>query len=91
LPEIGTQDGKDPEDVPIIVKFFDPMGSWRWYAIEGEKEGDDYLFFGLVRGIETELRYFRLSDLTSITGRLPIERDLYFGKHTLAEVLKNPI
>jgi len=38
LPKLRTQDSKDPKDVKIIVKFFDPVGSWTWYAYEGEEQ-----------------------------------------------------
>ena len=69
----------------IHVKFFDPTGSWTWYATEFD--GDD-TFFGLVDGHEKELGYFSLSELQSIKGRfgLGIERDMHFGSgHTIAE------
>ena len=50
---------------------------------------NDFTFYGYVRGIESELGYFRLSELEYITdGRgLGVERDQHFGKHTLAEVM----
>lgn len=52
-----------------------------------EDEVEDVIFFGLVRGFETELGNFSLNELKSV--KLPlglgIERDVYFGKHTLAE------
>lgn len=93
LPKLGTHDGKDPKDVPIHVKFFDPSGSWTWYVTEGEEDDGDVVFFGLVRGCETELGDFSLSELESVRGRLGlgIERDLYFGRHTLAEAMERQI
>jgi hypothetical protein len=93
LPKLGSQDGKDPKTVPIIVKFFHPCSSYTWYASEGEKlENGDWEFFGLVRGHENELGYFRLSELQEVKVRgLSIERDMYFGDHTLAEALKEQI
>lgn len=78
----------------IIVKFFTPWSNWTWYVIEGEMEvgdnGTDWLFFGLVEGHETELGYFRLSELESLVGPwgLKVERDLYFGDKTLNDVRK---
>ena len=86
LPELYANDQKKAEDTPVIVKFFDPTGSWTWYATEFD--GKD-TFFGYVRGFDNELGYFLLSELESIRGHLGlgIERDLYFGKHTLAEVI----
>jgi hypothetical protein len=94
LPKLYSQDGKSKEDVKVIVKFFDPTGSWTWYVTEGEQREDgDWEFFGLVSGFEAELGYFTLRDLerakAGFTGlqALPIERDLHFGfNHTLAEV-----
>lgn len=90
MPRLYTNEKKKPEDTPVIVKFFDPTGSWTWYATEGEQKDGDYLFFGFVRGFENELGYFSLNELKSVKGPLGlgIERDLYFGKHTLAEVME---
>jgi hypothetical protein len=60
-----------------LRKFFDPVGSWTWYATEGspvDEEGYydtnkpkvDYLFFGLVVGFEKELGYFSLTELQTL-------------------------
>lgn len=79
LPALGSQDGKNPNDVKVVVKFFDPTGSWTWYATEGEKTGeviqegafkgeDDYKFFGYVKGFEGELGYFTLGQLSTAKG-----------------------
>ena len=76
--EIGSQDGKDFGEHICIVKFFDPTGSWTWYATEFD--GKD-IFFGLVDGFELEWGSFSLTELKSIKGMfgLGIERDLYGG------------
>jgi len=70
-----------------LVKFFTPDSSWTWYATEFD--GDD-LFFGLVAGLDVELGYFLLSELSETVGPmgLPIERDLYFKPETLANLMK---
>lgn len=81
------------------VKFFTPDGSWTWYASEGsyvdengyfdtDKEKVDYLFFGLVIGLEIEVGYFSEFELSQVRGALglPIERDLYFEPKTLGEL-----
>jgi len=89
IPPLYSQDGKDPKDVKIIVKFFSTRGNYRWYVTEGSKQEDgDWEFFGLVRGQETELGYFRLSELQSLSC---IERDMYFGSRTLAEAMDKTI
>ena len=54
MPKLGSQDQN--EDPICIVKYFDPTGSWTWFAYEGERqEGGDYLFFGLVKGFVEKL------------------------------------
>lgn len=103
LPPLYSQENKKPEETPIVVKFFDPAGSWNWYVTEGSPVNEDgkvleswndpamhdVLFFGMVHGFEVEAGYFCLNELQSARSgpfKLGIERDMYFGKHTLAEV-----
>ena len=82
--KIGSQDGKGEEAI-CVVKFFDPTGSWTWYATEFD--GKD-TFFGLVDGFELEWGSFSLSEMQSVKGRfgLGIERDRYFGMPKLKDV-----
>ena len=83
----------------VVCKFFTPDAGWTWYAIEGspvdangyydtDKPKVDFLFFGLVDGLEVELGYFSLTELTSIRGRfgLPVERDRYFEPTKLSAI-----
>ena len=90
LPPLYANEEKKPEDVQVIVKFFDPCSQWTWYATEFNGEDS---FFGYVRGLENELGYFSLFELESIKNRLGlgIERDRYFGKHTLKEVMEKQL
>ena len=55
-----------------------------------DKEKVDFVFFGLVSGLDVELGYFSLSELKSVRGKfgLPVERDLYFQPTRLSEVKK---
>lgn len=98
LPDLYSQDEKGL-DALAQVKFFTPDSNWTWYASEGSyvdedgyfgtnKEKVDFLFFGLVSGLEIELGYFSLSELEGAHGplALPIERDLYFEPKTLREL-----
>ena len=91
FPPIYANEEKDPKDVLIIAKFFCPWSNWTWYATEFDQESGQ--FFGYVRGIENELGYFSLQELESVSGPfgLGIERDLYFGDHTLAEAMEKRI
>jgi len=82
--DIGSQETiKDPI---IIAKFFDPTGSWTWYATEYNPE--EKLFFGIVHGFEKELGYFSLDELEQLRGKfgLGIERDLHFQEKLLSEL-----
>jgi hypothetical protein len=90
LPPLLATEGTAPEHVSIIIKYFCPWGSWTFYVIEGEKEGDDWRFYGMVHGEEKELGFFLLSDLSSIVGPwgLRIERELRLPyTMTLAQVM----
>lgn len=90
-----SHDGQKPEDVKIIVKFFNPCGAATWYITEATKQEDgDWLMFGwcdLGMGCP-ELGYVSFNELASIKTKpfgLGIERDMYYGQHTLAEVMKS--
>ena len=91
FPPLYSTEGNDPKEVKIIAKFFDPCSNWSWYATEFDSQ--DKIFFGLVKGFEIEFGYFSLDELESIKGRfgLGIERDLYFGEHTLADVIEKKL
>jgi len=88
LPPLDHDGGEAGGDAVVIVKFFDPCGSWTWYATEGEQDGDNFMFFGLVDGFEKELGYFTLNELKSVKGSLGlgIERDLHWTSKTLREI-----
>lgn len=90
LPALYSTEEIPAGEKKIAIKFFTPDAQWTWYAIEGEKQEDgDYLFFGLVDGIEKELGYFTLNQLKEVRGslNLSVERDMYFDGHTLAEFM----
>jgi hypothetical protein len=87
---VGDQEEKKPADKICVVKYFDPTGSWTWWATEilldeGQDvltiPEDEIIFFGLVDGFELEWGTFSLAELKEIRGALGIgiERDLYGG------------
>jgi hypothetical protein len=97
LPALYSQE--DNPDPVVVCKFFTPDAGWTWYAIEGspvdangyydtDKPKVDFLFFGLVSGLEVELGYFSLSELKTVRGAfgLPVERDLYFEPTRLSAI-----
>lgn len=89
LPPLYGQEHKG-KDAIVHAKFFTPDSSWTWYVLEGEEQEDgDWIFFGMVDGFEREFGYFTLSELEGVRGalNLPVERDLFFGDHTIRDFL----
>jgi DUF2958 family protein len=86
LPPLYSQE--NATDPIVHVKYFTPDSSWTWYATEGSAEGDDFVFFGYVVGLESEWGYFSLHELRSAQGPLglPIERDLYFTPKPVSQI-----
>lgn len=59
-----SQDDKRGEAVCVAVFG---IANIRWYILEGEPQGDDYTFFGIVTGMyQTEYGYFNLKEMESI-------------------------
>ncbi|KKL87972.1 hypothetical protein LCGC14_1929400, partial [marine sediment metagenome] len=85
LPKLYETDNIPPAEKVCVVKFFQPWGSWTWYAVEFD--GQDR-FFGLVDGFELEWGYFSLQELRTVQGpgRMAIERDLYFGMPQMKDI-----
>lgn len=81
---VGSQE--NVEDPIVIAKFFDPTGSWTWYATEFDPATG--IFFGLVHGFEKEWGNFSLAELESIRGKfgLGIERDRHYGEKKVSEI-----
>ena len=90
LPPIYSQEA-DPDPI-VHAKFFTPDSNWTWYVTEGELDGDDFRFFGYIRGQADEWGYFLLSELESSTGPLglAIERDLHFTPGRFHDVVPAP-
>jgi hypothetical protein len=87
LPALGSQE--NAEDPVVHVKFFTPDAGWTWYATEGSPDGNDFVFFGYVRGIEAEWGNFSLAELQTVRGKLglPVERDLHFRPCPVSQVM----
>lgn len=104
LPPLYSQEDKGDEAV-VQVHYFSTRSGWDWWATEGslvcpthatidcpecpKDTWTNYLFFGLVRGAETELGYFSLTELDEASAArrgLGVERDLHWRPKTLAQV-----
>jgi len=90
LPAICATENIPLNEKIVLCKFFNPCGAGTWYVIEGEKDEDDFIFWGLVDLHEREFGHFSLNELMNL--RLPfglqIERDLYFSDTLLKKVLE---
>jgi len=84
IPALNSTEIVPTAEKVAIVKFFNPSGAGTWYAVEGERVGEDFEFFGFVEsplGPDcSEWGYFRLSELESVRGPfgLGIERDIHW-------------
>ena len=102
LPELYAMDGQCHDQIPIIVKFFNPVGAATWFCWEGSPVIDededsatygqeiDFMFFGLCdlgMGFP-EMGYVSLNELESVklAFGLGIERDRGYNA-TAADVL----
>ncbi len=87
LPPLNSQEGvRDPI---VHLKFRTTDSSWIWYVTEGSPEGDDFIFFGFVMGLENEWGQFSLSELAEARGPFgrPIERDLHFKPGRFSRII----
>ena len=82
--KVGRQE--NVSDPLVVAKFFDPQGSWIWYATEYDPQSK--VFFGWVHGHDKEWGIFSLRELESYVGpfMLGIERDIYFGYQRISEI-----
>jgi len=86
----GYTGNKDPKDIKITCKFFNPAGAGTWYCYEYDpKDKIFWCYADLGDPVFAECGTVSLEELENI--KLPfglgIERDLYFGEHTLKEVM----
>jgi hypothetical protein len=51
LPALYSTEKVPTRDKKCVVKYFTPWSNWTWYVVEGSKEDGDWLFFGLVDGL----------------------------------------
>ena len=90
--ELYSQDGKK-KDTKCIAVFH--IGNIRWYFIEGQTDGDDFIFYGVVFGlVATEYGYVSANEMASISidaskyglGILQVEQDKEFEPCELSAI-----
>lgn len=93
LPPLYTHSdaGTRPENVPVVVKYFNPVGNGTWYITEGcLQSGNLFGLCDLGMGYP-ELGYVSLQELEGYRGLfgLGIERDLHLPSgFTLADAME---
>ena len=87
-----SQDAKQKD---AVCRCIFRIGHIRWYILEGQAEGDDFTFYGIVVGLfETEYGYVSANEMQSIKidaskkglGTLQVEPDLQFEPCKLSEI-----
>jgi len=88
IPKLYSQETVKTADKIVYAKYFFPAADWTWFVTEGEDEGDDFVFFGFVKGFEEEWGYFTLNELQNINIQLlKVERDLHFKPGKFSDVI----
>lgn len=88
IPDLYETDGQ--LDPMLKIKLFTPDSCFTWYVIELSKT-DINTCYGYVKGLESELGYFQLSELEAIHGPLglAIERDTSFQATLFSTIKKS--
>ena len=90
--ELYSQDGKKM-DATCIAVFH--IGNIRWYVLEGQQEGNDFILFGIVLGlIDNEYGYVSLNEMADLSidaskyglGILKVEQVKGFKACKLSEI-----
>ena len=90
LPRLRGQEGVS--DPIVYAKFFFPASGWTWLVTEGEKQGEDFLFYGHVTGFDQEWGYFMLRELDEVeVSGFRIERDIYFQPVPFSKLMDRSI
>ena len=85
-----SQDGKGKE---AVCRAVFALGSVRWFILEGNREDDDVILFGIVIGLmEDEYGYISLNELSDVEldlsaqglGKLQVRTDS-FGIHIFSQ------
>jgi hypothetical protein len=72
FPTLNSMGDKDPKDVPIIAKFFNPCGSGSWYAYEASARLSDG-------------REVPLSEMDNLPVGVTVEDVIFFGLANIFE------
>ena len=87
-----SQDSKKKDALCIAVFF---IGNARWYILEGQREYDDFVLFGIIVGLaETEYGYISANEMASVAldaskyglGTIMVEQEKSFRPCKLSAI-----
>lgn len=87
-----SQDSKKKDALCIAVFF---IGNARWYILEGQREYDDFVLFGIIVGLaETEYGYISANEMASVAldaskyglGAIMVEQEKAFQPCKLSAI-----
>ena len=81
-----SQDGKGKE---AVCRAVFALGSVRWFILEGNREDDDVILFGIVIGLmEDEYGYISLNELSDVEGlgKLQVRQQQDFNPVPLKQI-----
>ena len=87
-----SQDSKKKDALCIAVFF---IGNARWYILEGQREYDDFVLFGIIVGLaETEYGYISANEMASVAldaskyglGTIMVEQEKAFQPFKLSAI-----
>ena len=90
--ELYSQDGKKRE---ATCKACISIGTIRWYMLEGQQQGNDFTFYGIVVGLhETESGYVAANEMAQISidasryglGTLQVRQNTSFVPCMLSDI-----
>jgi hypothetical protein len=92
LPVLYSNEEKEPEDVKVPLKLFDPCGRWTFYATEFD--GEDALFGWCRSPISPsydELGYASLKEISETKNSfgMSMERDIFWNPETKLKQIMN--
>lgn len=93
IPALYANGSKDPKDIKVPLKLFNPCGAATWYITEMDPTTG--LMFGWCDlGMDyPELGYINMNEITALNGKLrfglSIERDMWWDSNTTLDKVMN--
>ena len=88
IPPFHAVDNEPIDELVPLAKLFAITSDWTWYVLEWDADTGEC--FGLIQGLEQEMGYFSLDELSRLVVRgttAPVvERDKFWRPETIGEI-----